>query len=300
MAKPELRDHRKFLKLKRLLNAPTPHVLGYLDCLWHRGYQTGSPFIGDALDVEAAAEYPGETGTFTEAAHQSGFIDRDENGNYLIHDLFDHAPAYAKKRMRRRGTAPKSSHLDRETTEVGPNASHVVPNGTENTKNEAARDTDPRSKNLEPRTENLQNANPPDGGGKETNPKVTRAPSPMDPIFDAVAEVSGLDPNTAAQRIATAAAILYRAKPAYSPEEIHEFGRRFWELCPWAIDKNRQRPTPHEIAHHIGLLRAPPAPKQTVRAPPRTKAEQQTDYALRTFPKQVPQCPATSNPAIGN
>ena len=53
MAKPELRDHRKFLKLKRLMSEPTPHLLGYLECLWLRGYQTGSSYIGDALDVDA-------------------------------------------------------------------------------------------------------------------------------------------------------------------------------------------------------------------------------------------------------
>lgn len=168
MAKPELRDHRKFLKLKRLLNAPTPHVIGYLDCLWHRGYQTGSPFVGDSLDVEAAAEYPGEPGTFTEAAFQSGFIDRDESGGYTIHDLYEHAPKYAKQRMHRRGTAPK---VDRSGHGVAQNG----PRGPENDKNETARSTsgplcaglgnkaesldpNPKAESLDPKTENQEQA----------------------------------------------------------------------------------------------------------------------------------------------
>lgn len=149
MAKPELRDHRKFLKLKRLLGEPTPHVLGYLDCLWHRGYQTGSALVGDALDVEAAAEYPGDAGDFTKAAHAAGFLDLDGDGNYLIHDLFEHAPTYAKKRMRRRGTAPKSAHADTETEKS-------CPRGQQNDQNEAGRHTEPRTKNQEPRTESQE------------------------------------------------------------------------------------------------------------------------------------------------
>lgn len=269
MAKPELRDHRKFLKLKRLLGAPTPHVLGYLDCLWHRGYQTGDPFIGDALDVEAAAEYPGEPGTFAEACFQSGFLDRDEAGGYSIHDLYQHAPKYAKQRMQRRGTAPKVDRAVQKQAESGPN-------GSQSGEIEPARSTDPRSENLEPKTENKP-IPPQSRGGVETAPPKTRSPSPMDPIFEAVAEVTGLDRVTAAKKIATAAALLYRAVPPYSPDEIREFGRRFWELCPHAIDKNRQRPTPHEIAGHIGLIRAPTAPPQKVRSPPKGRSNRETE-----------------------
>ena len=92
----------------------------------------------------------------------------------------------------------------------------------------------------------------------------------MDPIFDALAEVTGLDPSTAAGRIGTAAAKLYKAKVPYTPDEIREFANRFWEFCPHAIDKNRQRPTPHEVAAHIGLLRAGPAPQQNAKSVPKS------------------------------
>lgn len=106
MAKAELIDHPKFKKLRRLLGEPTPHVVGYLECMWRQGYQIGSAVLGDADDVEAAAEFPGERGRFASAAHQAGFIDQDADGTFLIHDLYDHAPKYAQMRMRRKGTAP--------------------------------------------------------------------------------------------------------------------------------------------------------------------------------------------------
>lgn len=118
MAKAELFDHPKFKKLRRLLGEPTPHVAGYLECMWRQGYQIGSACLGDADDVEAAAEYPGERGRFATAAFDSGFIDRDADGTFLIHDLYDHAPKYAQMRMRRKGTAPE---------QACPTTAHLLP-----------------------------------------------------------------------------------------------------------------------------------------------------------------------------
>ncbi len=92
-----------------------------------------------------------------------------------------------------------------------------------------------------------------------------KAPRPRNLLFDAVAEVSGLDPSTAGGRIGTAAAALAKADPPYTPAEVREFGQRFWQLCSWAADNKRTRPTPHEIAGHIGLIRAGPG---DVRAAP--------------------------------
>jgi hypothetical protein len=187
VAKPELRDHRKFLKLKRLLGEPTPHVLGYLECLWHRGYQIGNPVIGDALDVESAAEYPGEPGRFAEAAHEAGFLDRTGDGAFAIHDLFDHAPTYAKKRMHRKGHAPagtnyagisdpragtKSSRAGQETAESFPEMSRAgtetafsFPHGTQS--------QEPKAKNQEPRTQSPKDSPPtPHGGAEAKRPRI--------------------------------------------------------------------------------------------------------------------------------
>lgn len=163
MAKPELTSHRKFKKLVRLLGDPRPHVIGYLECLWHQGYQIGTAFLGDADDVEAAAEYPGERGRFANAAYEAGFLDVDGHGHYLIHDLYDHAPAYAKKRMARRGSGPaemrqkiKADVPDGCRADTKP--AEVETNGNENDQTEAARQTKPKPK---PRTQTqAQSENP--------------------------------------------------------------------------------------------------------------------------------------------
>ena len=279
MAKPELRDHRKFLKLKRLLGAPTPHVMGYLECLWLRGYQTGSPIIGDSLDVESAAEYPGEIGTFTKAALDAGFIDLGEDGRYSIHDLFEHAPSYAKKRMSRRGTAPKSSRADTKTPET-------LPRGSENAEKPPARHTKTRTKNQEPRT---KNSPPTPSGGVESepapevvSPAEEKQPRPRNLLFDAVAEITAMDVSMNGTKIGTLTARLKDAEPPYTPEEVLEFGKRFGEICPWGPQSGRMRPTLNEIREHIGKVRAKPPPAAMVphgKAPTRGQAE--LDFASK-------------------
>ena len=52
---------------------------------------------------------------------------------------------------------------------------------------------------------------------------------------------------------------LSKANPPYQPAEILEFGERFHELCPWAADDGRDRPTIGELGKHIGAVRATPA-----------------------------------------
>ncbi len=264
MAKPELRDHRKFLKLKRLLGAPTPHVIGYLECLWLRGYQTGSPVIGDDMDVESAAEFPGEIGTFTKAALDAGFIDCDEAGVYTIHDLFEHAPSYAKKRMKRRGTDQKPSRTDKKPPKT-------LPRGSENTEKPPARRTEPRTKNLEPRTET------------KTLPADAGESRPRNELFDAVADVTGADPKGNGGEIATACKRLKEYDPPATAAEVREFGVRFWEICPWASKENRQRPTPMELAKWFNGVRAKPPPKQLVPAgrQPQSRGQAELDFAAR-------------------
>jgi hypothetical protein len=98
------------------------------------------------------------------------------------------------------------------------------------------------------------------------NPAKT--PTTQQLIFGALAEVSGLDPATARGRIGPAAATL--AKAGYTPDDVREFARRFWELCPWAQRDGRTRPTPGEVAGNIGLIRAGPgSPDVPARPPPR-------------------------------
>lgn len=89
---------------------------------------------------------------------------------------------------------------------------------------------------------------------------------PRNEVFDAIAEVTGTDGSTNSL-IGKVAATLKKANPPYTPEEIREFGRRFWEFCQYAArdDPPRDRPTPNEIEKNIGRVRAPPAPIQVAK-----------------------------------
>jgi len=108
MARPGLTQHRKFLRLARLLGS-APLALGCLELMWEKCYQNGEPYLGDEIDVEAAAQWPGASGVLCKAllgaggdGHQ-GFIEEVEGkpGRYQCHDLFDHAPRYVGKRLER-------------------------------------------------------------------------------------------------------------------------------------------------------------------------------------------------------
>ena len=104
-----------------------------------------------------------------------------------------------------------------------------------------------------------------------------KPPRPRNHLFDAVAEVTGADPSVSGSHIAKLAHALAKAEPAYTPDEVREFGRRFHEFCPWAADAGRSRPTINEIEKYIGLLRAGPADVLARSPPPRRGFETQDD-----------------------
>src|SRR5689334_11616671 len=104
MARPGLQKHPKFRRLVHTLQLPVPYVVGLLECLWDVAYECGDPILGDVIDVELAAQWPGDPGTFCEALlmcggeGRAGFIDHREDGMYAVHDLFHHAPEYVIRR----------------------------------------------------------------------------------------------------------------------------------------------------------------------------------------------------------
>lgn len=105
---------------------------------------------------------------------------------------------------------------------------------------------------------------------------------PRDLLFDSIAEATGLDPATSGGLIAKVRKALAGAEPPYAPEDVRSFARDFWRHCPYAARDGRERPTPNEIEKNIGLVRAPPAPRQ--HAPqngPLSKGEIQDNYAAR-------------------
>ncbi len=140
MARPGLQSHPKFRRLVYVLGVPVPHALGYLECLWTVAYDRGSASIGDSVDVELAAQWPGEKGVLAKALASCGFID-EIDGQFHIHDLAENAPEYVKKRLareserklasRNRKTSAewrKTADTDRRTAD---NGVQCPPNGAE-------------------------------------------------------------------------------------------------------------------------------------------------------------------------
>lgn len=117
MARPTLDRNVKFKSLCRKLALPKPYVRGLLETMWDCAHECGNPILGTAEDVEAAAEWPGEPGIFAVAV--IGFVDPLPDGRFEIHDYWDHAPDYVKKRRQR--------ELERE--EAGAKLEHSADNG---------------------------------------------------------------------------------------------------------------------------------------------------------------------------
>lgn len=99
MARPTLTRHRKFKHLSRLLGSK-PLALGSLELLWEVAYENGDDLLGKAEDVEYQAGWQGAPGALVSALMESEFLDQDGN-LYRVHDLWDHAPDYVRKRLKR-------------------------------------------------------------------------------------------------------------------------------------------------------------------------------------------------------
>lgn len=108
MARPTLLSHRKFARLARAVGGRAV-ALGSLELLWAAAYESGDDEVGGTEDVEAAAEWAGETGVMFAALRDAGKPDRpgfieessDRPGVWVIHDLYDHAPDYVQRRVTR-------------------------------------------------------------------------------------------------------------------------------------------------------------------------------------------------------
>jgi hypothetical protein len=92
-----------------MLNCPVPHARGYLECLWEVGYKDGEALLGDDHDVALAAQYPNQdVPAFVSALADcggpgcAGFIEKNADGRWMIHDLLENAPSYVQARMRMR------------------------------------------------------------------------------------------------------------------------------------------------------------------------------------------------------
>lgn len=84
------------------------HLRGHLSALWEATWENGTPLIGDFNDIEAAAgwtmadqeKYP--AGAFASAMVLARLVDVVVEGElYAVHDWYEHAPEYVKKRIGR-------------------------------------------------------------------------------------------------------------------------------------------------------------------------------------------------------
>lgn len=100
MARPGLSKHPKFRRLAVMLGSKNV-ARGALEHLWEVSYENGDAFIGDALDVELAAEWDGEAGKLATALVACRFLDVLDDGQFQVHDLWDHAPEYVRNRAKR-------------------------------------------------------------------------------------------------------------------------------------------------------------------------------------------------------
>lgn len=106
--RPTLTENRKFRRLAALIGDDALAV-GSLELIWATCYASGDEIIGDSVDVEAAARWRGEPGKLTGAllaaggGGSTGFIEMapDRPASYRVHDLWDHAPDYVRRRRER-------------------------------------------------------------------------------------------------------------------------------------------------------------------------------------------------------
>lgn len=105
---------------------------------------------------------------------------------------------------------------------------------------------------------------PPGEGGKADKPKKAKPPPkarPRNPLFDAIAEVTGLDATIKAngELIGVVSASLAKGEPPYTPDEVRQFAREFWTHCGYAAREKRRYPTPKEVERNICRVRGVPA-----------------------------------------
>lgn len=101
MARTSLFQNKKFKRLVARLAIPRPQVVGLLELMWHACYETGDPVFANHEEIEAAAEWWGEPSAFASAAVLCGLIDAREDGEFEVHDFWDHAPRAAASRRER-------------------------------------------------------------------------------------------------------------------------------------------------------------------------------------------------------
>ena len=229
-----IRSHPKIKKASRILGVSEAEMIGRLHYLWWWALDyapDGDVTKYSAEDIESAVDWIGETGKFYQALLDCGFnghcglLERIQDDVY-IHDWHD----YAGKLIDRRAADAERKRQSREKTSAGHPQDGAQ---TARVPNQPYQPTIPN---------------------KQTKPKsasAEKAPRLRDPLFDAIAEVCGVDPSTAGASIGKVEAALKKAMPPYTPDEVRAFGAHWWE---W---KDRTAPPSiWKLKEQIGTVRS--------------------------------------------
>lgn len=126
MALPTMSASPKFLRLchvAKRLGVSRPTMRGMLEQLWEAAHAQASPVFRDALYVEAACEWDGESGALCGVLVAEGWVEVCEAG-LMIHDYWDHAPRWVKEQARKRESraakkAQNSGNITESTARIG-------------------------------------------------------------------------------------------------------------------------------------------------------------------------------------
>lgn len=118
MARPTLLRHRKFSRLSRVLGSK-PLARGVLELLWESCYESGDECVGSADDVADIVGWSDPSVDIAAVLADCRWLDRRRGhpGEFVVHDLWDHAPDYVKKRWKREMERRKKGKALRELAE---------------------------------------------------------------------------------------------------------------------------------------------------------------------------------------
>ena len=123
MARVNLSRHWKFRRLARAVGSPVL-ARGLLEMLWEAAYEAASEYIGGPADIADAAGWTGEPLELVEILVAAGLLDERSPGEYVVHDLWDHAPKYVQLRWTR--AHPETPPERRPWREPPPNEAALV------------------------------------------------------------------------------------------------------------------------------------------------------------------------------
>jgi hypothetical protein len=146
MGRPGLTRTLKFHRLARALDTVLSPGFGdvvgrgALELLWDCVYETGRDYVGTADDIESLARWRGPKGALATALIEAGGIDSPgfieqapdrPDGHFIVHDLWDHAPDYVRKRRERElARERKGKKLRKSASESSaPNGGQCPPRG---------------------------------------------------------------------------------------------------------------------------------------------------------------------------